>query len=308
MTLAHVDAGESNWLTLAVLVQYRMATTQQMHRVIAPQARIEQTRRRLATLRDEGLIDRVLLPQAGRSRVWFATRYGRRVASQWSELREWQPAQPVADRTAATRRAGHALAVTETAIAFLNDARRRGDEFRPLDWIRDVRHPLGRSKAVIPHALMYYRNASADGADSLLRAFVDVDRATLGPQRLAAKLTAYARLHPCMPAALESPRPATGHEPPPHERRQRHAPFRRLLFVLDNTGPTGIETRIDALHAASRGPALAGFLHTVPVLAASLADLLPHGPSAPIWRPIQNPDRKVDWMHTPRPPARGKQR
>ncbi|MFJ9483825.1 replication-relaxation family protein, partial [Streptomyces mirabilis] len=53
-----VDAGSGDRLALAVLTQYRMATTEQMHRVIAPSVRIEQTRRRLARLRAEGLVDR----------------------------------------------------------------------------------------------------------------------------------------------------------------------------------------------------------------------------------------------------------
>ncbi|MEU3550634.1 hypothetical protein [Streptomyces longwoodensis] len=44
-----------------------------MHRVIAPGVRIEQTRRQLAWLRQEGLVDRVTLPQAGRTRAWFPT-------------------------------------------------------------------------------------------------------------------------------------------------------------------------------------------------------------------------------------------
>ncbi|MER6162545.1 hypothetical protein ABT147_44885 [Streptomyces sp. NPDC001868] len=39
-----------------------MATTEQMHRVIAPSVPIEQTRRRLAQLRVEGLVDRITLP------------------------------------------------------------------------------------------------------------------------------------------------------------------------------------------------------------------------------------------------------
>lgn len=51
-----VDAGGGDRLALAVLAQYRMATTEQMHRVIAPKVRIEQTRRRLARLRTEGLL------------------------------------------------------------------------------------------------------------------------------------------------------------------------------------------------------------------------------------------------------------
>lgn len=69
-------------LALAVLTQYRVGTTGQLHRVLVPCVRIEQTRRRLVKLRGEGLVDRVTLPQAGRLRAWFPTAYGVRVA--WS--------------------------------------------------------------------------------------------------------------------------------------------------------------------------------------------------------------------------------
>ncbi|MEU0413620.1 replication-relaxation family protein [Streptomyces griseorubiginosus] len=86
-----VDVGEGDRLAMAVLVQYRMVTTEQMHWVIAPGVRIEQTRRRLARLREEGLIDRITLPQAGRRRVWFPTAYGARVACEWPELRGRSP-------------------------------------------------------------------------------------------------------------------------------------------------------------------------------------------------------------------------
>ncbi|MDG9695405.1 replication-relaxation family protein [Streptomyces sp. DH17] len=55
-----VDAGGGDRLALAVLAQYRMATTEQMHRVITPEVRIEQSRRRLARLRTEGLVDRII--------------------------------------------------------------------------------------------------------------------------------------------------------------------------------------------------------------------------------------------------------
>ncbi|MGW6925620.1 replication-relaxation family protein [Streptomyces sp. NPDC054950] len=58
---ADVDAGGGD--RLAVLVQYRMATTEQMHLITAPRVRVEQTRRRLAKLRAEGLVDRITLPQ-----------------------------------------------------------------------------------------------------------------------------------------------------------------------------------------------------------------------------------------------------
>ncbi|MFJ9908682.1 replication-relaxation family protein [Streptomyces sp. NPDC101152] len=150
--MVNVDTGGADRLALAVVAQYRMATTEQMHLVIAPGVRIEQTRRRLAKLREEGLVDRITLPRAGRTRVWFATEYGVEVASEWPELREWRPPRLVADRTAARLRVGHTLTVTETGLAFVQDARRRGDVCRPLDWIPEVYHPLGNGEAVIPDA------------------------------------------------------------------------------------------------------------------------------------------------------------
>ncbi|MFF4402470.1 replication-relaxation family protein [Streptomyces sp. NPDC001480] len=295
--MLNVDAGGGDRLALAVLARYRMATTEQMHLVIAPEVRIEQTRRRLSKLRDEGLIDRVTLPQAGRTRVWFATPYGVDVASEWPELRGRRPPRLIADRTAARLRAGHALTVTETGLAFLQDARRRGDTCRPLDWIPEVHHPLGSGEAVIPDALLYYRTCEDGG--SMLRAFVEVDRATMGPERLAAKLTAYARLHDYVPAPPPGrPRPAAGQQLPEEDWRRRYPLFPRLLFVLDGTGPTGIETRIRALRAAASELALSGFLRNVPVLATPLVDLLRGGPSAPVWRPVQDPDRRVPWSQS----------
>ncbi|MDH6436020.1 hypothetical protein M2158_004560 [Streptomyces sp. SAI-144] len=128
---------------LAVLVQYRIATTEQMHWVIAPGVRIEQTRRRLTRLREEGLVDRITLPQAGRRRVWFPTSYGVRLACEWPELRGRRPSRAASDPTAVRLKVSHALTVTETALAFLQDARRRGDVCRPLDWMTEVHHPIG---------------------------------------------------------------------------------------------------------------------------------------------------------------------
>ncbi|MFJ9821865.1 replication-relaxation family protein [Streptomyces sp. NPDC101151] len=64
-----------------------------MHRVIAPEVRIEQTRRRLARLRAEGLVERITLPQAGRTRVWFPTSYGVQLASEWPEMRGHRPSR-----------------------------------------------------------------------------------------------------------------------------------------------------------------------------------------------------------------------
>ncbi|WP_237522776.1 hypothetical protein [Streptomyces sp. SID1328] len=77
------------------------------------------------------------------------------------------------------------------------------------------------------------------------------------------------------------------------EWRRRYPLFRRVLFVLDGTGPAGVENRTRALHAAVG--LLAHFPYDVPVLAVPLADLLQHGPSAPVWRPVHDPDQRVPW-------------
>ncbi|MGA5454556.1 replication-relaxation family protein [Streptomyces umbrinus] len=155
MPRVNPDAGGGDRLALAVLVQYRMATTEQLHLILAPGVRIEQTRRRLAKLRDEGLVDRITLPQAGRMRVWFPTGYGVQVAGEWPELRGYRPPRKVSDGTAVRLRAGHGLTVTETALAFLQDARRRGE----------VRSRIGEAhacRADLSYALMRHVETITD--------------------------------------------------------------------------------------------------------------------------------------------------
>ncbi|GGX90463.1 replication-relaxation family protein [Streptomyces fructofermentans] len=246
--MVNVDAGGGDRLALAVVVQYRMATTEQMHLLTAPGVRIEQTRRRLAKLRAEGLVDRITLPQAGRTRVWFPTEYGARIAASWPELRNCAPRlRRGSDPTAVRLAAGHGLTVTETALAFVQDARRRGDVCMPLDWIPEVHHPLGNGEAVIPDGLFYYerRSQNRDGGDGwrLLRAFVEVDRATMGPERLSAKVGAYARLHAYVPVpGGRTPPRRYGAEQQEAAWKRRCPLFPRLLFVLDGTGPEASST------------------------------------------------------------------
>ncbi|MFJ1551123.1 replication-relaxation family protein [Streptomyces sp. NPDC088246] len=165
---------------------------------------------------------------------------------------------------------------------------------RPLDWIPEVHHPIGSGEAVIPDALLYYRRGPVDGDNrSMLRVFVEVDRATMGPERLAAKLTAYERLYRYVPV-VPGRRP-TLQEPAVEEWRWRYPLFPRVLFVLDGTGPAGVENRISALRAGAGLLAPYRFPYDVPVLAAPLTDLLHQGPSTPVWRPVHDPDQRVPW-------------
>ncbi|MFF5303497.1 hypothetical protein ACFY5F_29490 [Streptomyces sp. NPDC013161] len=87
-------------------------------------------------------------------------------------------------------------------------------------------------------------------------------------------------------------------EPAVEEWRRRYPLFPRILFVLDGTGPAGVANRISALHSGAGLLTTSRFLYEVPVLVAPLADLLQHGPSAPVWQPVHDPDRRVRWTET----------
>ncbi|MDQ1041596.1 hypothetical protein QFZ75_008098 [Streptomyces sp. V3I8] len=298
--MVNMDGSDGDRLALAVLAQYRIATTEQVHLLTAPGVRIEQTRRRLMKLRGEGLVDRITLARAGRMRVWvwFATGYGARIAATWPELRNLPTRRYAGDRTAVRLKTGHGLAVTEVGLAFVQDARRRGEICRPLDWIPEVHHPLGSGEAVIPDALVYYRTREAGGA--MVRAFVEVDRATMGPERLAAKVAAYARLHRYVPVPGGRHRgygTQLATQQGPEAWRKRYPVFSRVLFVLDHVGPAGVEHRGRALRATTQETVPDRFLRNVPVLSVPMADLLREGPSAPVWRPAHDPDRKVSWLN-----------
>ncbi len=124
----------------------------------------------------------------------------------------------------------------------------------------------------------------------MLRVFVEVDRATMGPERLAAKLPVYERLYRYIPAIPG--RPAN----PPGARAGGVAAVLSALpprpVRLDGTGPAGFENRISApcarLPGSWRRPASCT---TSPSSQRHWPTLLHHGPSAPVWRQV----RRVRW-------------
>ncbi|MFI9163123.1 replication-relaxation family protein [Kitasatospora aureofaciens] len=95
----------------------------------------------------------------------------------------------------------HQLAAVRTHLVFLAGARRRGDAYGPFDFIPEITHRLaeGREGTVRPDGLLYRSRTSADGARVTNPASVEIDRATMGGPRLAAKLNAYARYRATAP-------------------------------------------------------------------------------------------------------------
>ncbi|WP_190214120.1 replication-relaxation family protein [Kitasatospora indigofera] len=167
--------------------------------------------------------------------------------------------------------------------------RTRGDGYGPFDFIPEVTHRFaeGREGTVRPDGLLYYGAADAEGI-ARMRAFVEVDRGTMGAERLASKLNAYARYWSTrmLPAGMRAGtiEAEQGGRVPLWERR--YTRFPRLLFVLTGTGETGFLNRVGQLQLHAGDRHVAKMLATVPAAAANLADLEEHGPSADVWYPL----------------------
>jgi len=280
---------------LALLAQHRLVTTTQMHQLLALPVR-QNTSRTLNLLREDDLVSYSVLANSSRLRAWFLTPRGVRVTSLWPELRG-RSAQAPGSATEASLRAAHTLTVVRTHLAFLADARSRGDEYGPLDWVPEVAHRLpdtGGEDRLIADAVLYY--TATVGRRLQYRAFVEVDRATMTSERLARKLIAYARFHDYTPQAVG--RRGTVADQHAMLAWQRFYPrFPRVLFILTGAATPTLKRRIEDLRAMVTGhPLVTQLAGQVPLGAAVLEDLEEHGPSGPVWTPLSGAAEKCSWM------------
>jgi DNA-binding MarR family transcriptional regulator len=265
---------------LATLAQHRMASTNQLHVLLRPDRSRQSVSERLNDLLEEGLVDFVVLPQSNRSRVWYLTPKGARLTRDWPALRG-RPPYPITSATAASLKTSHTLTVLRTHLVFVADARRRGDEHGHLDWTPEVFHAIGDRDRVVADAVMHY--TVIDGQQRRkLRAFVEVDRATMSSERLAAKLIEYARLWTYEPQTVGRQRQAAG----PGWLRW-YPVFPRVLFVLTGTGRQAMNNRISDLKAmVAHHPLVADMAREVPLGAAVLEDLDEYSPTSEVWVPL----------------------
>ncbi|MFF8775290.1 replication-relaxation family protein [Kitasatospora sp. NPDC015120] len=276
---------------IAALFQFRMATAEQLRVLHTPRVGPEQMRKRLRRLKDEGLVEAVVLPQAGKLQAWFLTEHAVRIAATFPELEGVASPPLPEDKTAARLRVGHVLAVVRTHVAFVAGARAAGDECAPLDFLPEVYHRFGegRDGAVIPDGLLHYVQAGQHRR--LHRAFVEVDRGTMASEKLAAKLIGYARFHEHHPVPAHLRRTSYSQSVLPAW-QQRYPAFPRLLFVLADTGEQAARRRVRDLQALADGhPMVARMLMTVKAGVARLADLEEHGPGAAVWDTLANHTR-----------------
>ncbi len=283
------DGGSARAI-MAALYQHRMATADQIHELVSPHVRLDLTRRRLNGLRKQGVADRAVVSR--RRQVWYLTDRGRAIGDDFPEMRDRTCPPAPADPFAAKMRTSHTLAVLDAHLAFLRDARKRGDEYGTLDWAPEVHHRIVEqgTDSVIADALMRYTVAGRSRA--LHRAFIEVDRGTMVSEDLAGKLMRYARFHQLLPMPAKHKGTVQAQSALPAW-QYYYPSFPKLLFILTGTGPAAQAQRIrDMQILAKNSPLVARmFQAQVRAGAVSLKDIEEQGPSAPIWTSLTDQSR-----------------
>jgi len=277
---------------VASVAEHRVLTTAQVREIHFPANRVRWAQKVLARLEAAGLVAKAR-PQHAPRRLWFVTEDGAQLAQDAGALID---APKVFDaRAAVNQLQHHTLAVNDTGACFLAAARQRGDEFGPLSWRHEIAHPLGTGRGrrlLIADAVLTYL-VVGEGKVTMELRFLELDRATLAVDRLAAKLGRYAELHG---AQDKNRRPLW---------RGRYPYFPPVLCVLAGAPRALLERRretVTALLAASPDLREAS---QVEVFTCLLEDLQDRGPFAPIFASPRDPSRRVHWRERAAKGGRG---
>jgi hypothetical protein len=279
---------------LLSLYQHRLMATRQVHRLHNPGRTVRATQMLLRRLRLAGLADCVRR-DAHSEALWYVTPTGADVAELGEVRTRGYRITP-----AAVRLLAHTLAVNEVGVAFAAAARAHGHECGPLDWEHEMPHPWrdpprgftrGTDHLVLPDAVLRYTVVD-DDADLQLTRFVEVDRATATVATVETKVRAYAALHDYRPPG--SARPGW---------RDRYVQFPKLLIVLAGKPEPVLARRRDSLIAACRtNPDIAARAAVLGTAITTLAELVEHGPFAPICWPVFGADEPRDVIAAAAPP------
>lgn len=295
---------------LPVLYRHRLLTADQLTKLLRPAATSTRyIRRQLEVLHGRGLID-ASVRRTSRAGVllWYTTALGCEVVESGGELAP--RAYRMTEDAAASQLQEHTLAVNEVGLAFVQHARRLGDECGPLDWDPEVAHRVrdGDSRLddeafLVPDAVLRYIHTAptGDGGQQrmLLTFFCEIDRTTMSIARLAAKLHAYARYARYIPQpVLGRGRPKAGG----YRReawRARYPSFPRILLVLDGAPDAQLAKRTDDLRALVAADARLQPAADLQAGVTTLEQLRAHGPFAPIVTPALGDPAPTDVLLRP---------
>jgi hypothetical protein len=240
----------------------------------------------LAPLGDAGLA--AFVPNVGAAgaprRLWYVTERGARAALDAGLLEE-MPRVLDAEAASGPLQA-HTLAVNDAAICFLRSARARGDECGPLAWRHEVAHRLGygrRTGSLFADVVLTYVRLT-ESEVVVEQRFLELDRATLSVDRLAAELARYGRLLRAM-----------GKQGEPLWRSQ-YPSFPPVVCVLAGSSRAALRRRRDTAVAIlgddpdfARSPDLS-------IRLCLAEDLDERGPFEPIFTDARDPEQPVDWL------------
>ncbi|HEY1853050.1 MAG TPA: replication-relaxation family protein [Solirubrobacterales bacterium] len=270
---------------IASLGYHRVLSTEQVRQVHLPGRSPRRAQQLLADLERAELVDHVEARRSPR-RLWFLAERGAELAARTGGL-ERAP-KLLGPREAAGPLRAHTHAVNEVGIAFLEAARERGDECGPLAWRHEVAHPLNRGRGrarrtLFADAVLSYLRLE-ESTIFLEQRFIELDRATLSVDRLAAELGRYREL-----------RGARDKDGEPLWRR-RYPVFPGVVCVLAGAAREALGRRRDLAAALlRRDPALSEQMSGA-ISFCLLEDLRARGPFAPIFRSVAGPERPVDWL------------
>jgi alkylated DNA nucleotide flippase Atl1 len=277
---------------VASVAQHRALTTAQLQAIHLPGRSRRWAQRVLKRLERAELLSWVRLPSSpGRIRLWFVTETGAQLAQDAGVLND--PPKVLTAKQAAGQLHAHTLAVSDAAICFLEAARERGDEFGPLSWRHEVWHPLSlgrgqRRQRLVADAVFTYVRVDGDDDLSVAPRFIELDRATLAVDSLAAELARYADLYRAE---------GKGGEP---IWRGLYPVFPPVLCVLAGAPRPVLERRRRTAMALLRNNPRLSQASEVAISIGLLEDLQDRGPFAPVFDELRQPGRPVDWLgHSP---------
>jgi hypothetical protein len=271
--------------------QHRLLTTRQLQALHAPDASLRWTQRIAAALARRGLIDAVTV--ADGRRLHYATAAGTDAVAMLGTRAETRRTVVRAEQAAGPLR-HHTLAVNDVGVCFVQAARDHDDQCGPWAWRHEIAHPIGspagqrHTEHVISDALLTYQRTS-DQQTSFHYRLIELDRATMAADDLAAKLTRYARLyHYTLPGG-------DADEAQPLWTR-RYPVFPTVLVVLTGAERSALRRRMETVLALC---GLDQELQDAPEVRIDLCllqDLKDAGPYAPIFHTPGALDRPTDWL------------
>lgn len=276
---------------LECVYQHRLLSTAQLHALYRPGLALRRTQRALAAMERVGWLSSVRQP--GGMKLWFVTEHGADAVESIPNRAELRR-KVIPPEQAAGPLQQHTLAVNEVGVAFVRAARERGEECGPLAWRNEIAHPIGaapgrrKSEMLIADATLSYQRRMPDRSVRFEWAFLELDRATMSVETLAAKLGRYLRLY--------------DYPGPPDPRRvgltplwEAHYPcFPHVLVVLANGSRKRLAERRWLVQALWEQDHQGGGRH-INLHVCLFEELIERGPFAPIFKSNHEPKQLVDW-------------